>query len=173
MKTPQSFRVLADTSFLGNLMDREAAFHANATAYFLQLRQLRAQFFISTLVAAEYSAKGDIETVIDTLSARLLSFDFPESQKYGQMARKENWFAAKSSRAQKRDLVIDLMLISQSVSRGLTGVISADKAMCHRIPTSTGIQVFNITEPLETTAPLWKQAAAAGADDDPNALSLN
>jgi hypothetical protein len=117
--------------------------------------------------------KGNIETVIDALSARLISFDYPEARQYGEMARKEGWFAAKSSRTQKRDMVVDLMLISQSISRELTAIISADNAMCRRIPGSSRIQVFNITEPLETTAPLWRQAAGADTDDDSNVSSLN
>lgn len=151
-------RVMVDTSFLGNLMVDNATFNGNALKYFLLLQQQKAVFYIPTIVVAEYSMKGDIGVVVNALSARIESFDLLEAREYARNSEKYNWFPKKMSRAQKRDAVVDLMLISQAITSRMDIFITADQGLCNRVPPEVKLTVLNIMRPPEFSTPLWLQS---------------
>lgn len=151
-------RVLVDTSFLGNLMFDQAEFNENALRYFFLLQQHKSRFYIPSLVAAEYSLRGNVGVVINALSARVISFGLVEAEGYAHHTNQFDWIPKKMSRAQKRDAVIDLMLISQAITHRMDIIVTADKGLCNRVPLGSKFEVFDITQPPESISPLWRQA---------------
>ncbi|MEN0007063.1 MAG: PIN domain-containing protein [Bacteroidota bacterium] len=79
-------RVFLDTSFFIRLFKTDDPDHTNAKIYFTRFRDQNAMLFLSTIVAAEYGIKGNI----DKLPFRFLQvvpFNISHAQKTALLAR--------------------------------------------------------------------------------------
>ena len=144
IKIPKS--VLVDTTFLINLTSKKKDNYSNARDYLLELQAVRTIFYLSALVIAEFSVKGDIDNVLALLQPQTISFDSRDAKEYSRLVRLHpGVFNFKTP--EKERVIVDLMLVSQASVRQIEAVIAEDTALCSLYTTGTVVQGIDIKTP--------------------------
>lgn len=122
-------KVLLDTTFLVDLANPTSPYRDNAQEYAIQLLANKATFYLSSLVIAEFSIKGNLDNAIRAFSPRQIEFGREDAEVYAELAKLHpGIFNLKVP--DKERVVIDLMLIAQAKRRGIDAVLSTDSALC-------------------------------------------
>lgn len=141
IKLPSS--VLLDTTFLVHLTSDKHQFYHNARDFLLNLQANKTEFYLSSLVIAEFGAKGDVSNAVALTLPKIISFDRKDAAVYSEEVMKyPGIFNFKIP--DKERVIIDIMLISQAKARNIKAVISSDTAMCSTYLGSTGVGGIDI-----------------------------
>lgn len=154
---------LVDTTYLINLVQPKAPFHANALAFTQALQGNQTRFHLPTLVMAEYAVgagSSGVGAILSTLSATVCGFDMAAALRYGELTgQPPSIFNAQVP--EKERSVVDLMLIAIADTMSLESIITSDKNICGQFLKGTSIQPLDIRSPIASMYPLWKDAGGS------------
>ena len=79
-------KIFLDTSFFIRLMNQDDPHHKNALIYYRRFRDNKSQFYLSTIVAAEYGIGADVQ-LLPYNDLKVLPFNMDHAEKTSSLAK--------------------------------------------------------------------------------------
>lgn len=147
--------VLLDTSFCIRLGKPDDALHQNTLDYFQYFLENKIELYLSSIVIAEYSVKGDIAD-LPLKTMKIIPFDFFDGKTAGEFHSILLDKHKQNIEREKNVVKDDCKLIAQIYNRKLDAYITKDRKSFSQIinplmkDKGFSIELLDLTTPLNT-----------------------